>query len=184
MAADCFASLQVSAGGNTQQHRYDSDRRGRTILLQFEISTATLTTLDSGGNVTMAGLVMGEVTVYSGATAQVTESVGGVINRYSAAEFLLPYSGPQVGGCRILQETYAAGGKEPSAADAQLDAGVLKFSGPGVPSQTVGVIQGPTGPVYNSSLASSGSRRRRHVYPDRSGRHASGPLQRNGRLSE
>ena len=154
MAADCFASLQVSAGGNLSNTATIAIAAAGQSSCSSQISAATLATLDAGGNVTMAGLVMGQVTVYSGATSQVSESVGGVINRYSAAEFVLPYSGPQVGGCRILQETYPAGGKEPSAADAQLDAGTLRFSGPGLSAQTVGVIQGPSGPVYNSALAS------------------------------
>ena len=96
---------------------------------------------------------MGELTFYTGGAAQVSETVGGVINQYTAAAFLLPYSGPKVGGCEILQETYPAGAQEPSGPDAQLDAGTLTFSGPGISSQTVGIIQGPTGPIYNSSLA-------------------------------
>ena len=153
MAADCFATLQVSAGGQLSNIVTIAIGAAGQTSCSSTISPATLTTLDSGGNVTMAGLVMGEVTFYSGGTSQVSASVGGVINKYTAAEFLLPYSGPKVGGCTILQETYPANGKEPSAADSQLDAGVLKFSGPGVSSQTVGIIQGPTGPIYNSSLS-------------------------------
>jgi uncharacterized protein (TIGR03437 family) len=154
MAADCFASLQVSAGGQLSNIVTISIGAAGQTSCSSTISPATLTTLDSGGNVTMAGLVLGELTYYTGGTSQVSETVGGVINQYTAAAFLLPYSGPQVGGCRVLQETYPVGGSEPSGPSAQLAAGVLTFSGPGVPSQTVGIIQGPTGPVYNSSLAS------------------------------
>jgi hypothetical protein len=75
-----------------------------------------------------------------------------VFNQYTAAEFLLPYSGPKIGSCTVLQETYPAGGKEPSAPNAQLDAGTLKISGPGL-SQNVAVFAGATGPAYSSSLA-------------------------------
>jgi len=100
----------------------------------------------------MAGLTLSEITYYTSAGPQVSAYVGGVFNKYTAAEFLLPYSGPKVSGCSIVQETYPTGGKEPSAADAQLDAGILKFSGPEIPAETVGVIQGPTGPVYNTAV--------------------------------
>jgi len=153
MAADCFASLQVSAGGQLSNIVTISIAAAGQTSCSSTISPATLTTLDSGGNVTMAGLVLGELTYYTGGTSQVSETVGGVINQYTAAAFLLPYSGPQVGGCRVLQETYPVGGSEPSGPSAQLAAGVLTFSGPGVPSQTVGIVQGPTGPNYYSALA-------------------------------
>jgi uncharacterized protein (TIGR03437 family) len=153
MAADCFATLQVSAGGQLSNIVTIAIGAAGQTSCSSTISQATLAALDSGGNVTMAGLVIGELTYYTGGTAQVSESVGGVINQYTAAAFLLPYSGPKVGGCAILQETYPVGGREPSGPSAQLDAGTLTISGPGVSSQTVGIIQGPTGPVYNSSLA-------------------------------
>jgi hypothetical protein len=73
-------------------------------------------------------------------------------NRYTAAEWLLPYSGPKFGLCAVIDETYPAGGKEPAAADAQLDAGTLTISGPGLSSRAVGVNQTPTGPAYSSTL--------------------------------
>ena len=103
----------------------------------------------------MAGLTLSQLVNYTSTGSQTSQYVGGVFNKYTAYEFLLPYSGPVMGGCRVMQETTPTGGKEPSAADAQLDAGVLKFSGPGITSQTVGVIQGPVGPIYNSALAAS-----------------------------
>ena len=154
MAADCFATLQVSAGGQLSNIVTIAIAAAGQTSCSSTISPATLSTLDSGGNVTMAGLVIGELTYYTGGTAQVSETVGGVINQYTAAAFLLPYSGPKVGGCEILQETYPASGHEPSAPSSQLDAGTLTISGPGVSSQTVGIIQGPTGPDYYSALAS------------------------------
>jgi uncharacterized protein (TIGR03437 family) len=154
MAADCFATLQVSAGGQLSNIVTIAIGAAGQTSCSSTISQATLSALDSGGNVTMAGLVIGELTYYTGGTAQVSETVGGVINEYTAAAFLLPYSGPKVGGCEILQETYPAGAQEPSGPYAQLDAGTLTISGPGVSSQAVGVTAGPTGPDYYSALAS------------------------------
>ena len=152
IAADCFASLQVSAGGQLSNLVTISIAAAGQTSCSSLISPATLATLDSGGNIVMAGLAIGESTYTSGSTTIVGEGVGGVFNQYTAAEFLLPYSGPKIGSCTVLQETYPAGGKEPSAPNAQLDAGTLKISGPGL-SQNVAVFAGVTGPAYSSSLA-------------------------------
>jgi hypothetical protein len=73
-----------------------------------------------------------------------------VINQYTVAEFLIPYSGPTVDKCTILHEVYPVGGKEPSFPDAQLDAGNMSLSGPGA-SLAIPKLQGL---LYNASLAS------------------------------
>ena len=151
MAADCFASLQVTAGGQTSNLVTIAIAAAGQTSCTSSISPATLSKLDSGGTITMAGLVIGRTTFTTGGQTQSSEYVGGVINQYTAAEFLIPYSGPKVGGCTILQETYPAGSKEPSAPDAQLDAGTLIVSGPGL-SQKIGVISAATGPTYNSTF--------------------------------
>lgn len=153
MAADCFASVQVTAGGQAGNFATLAIGSPGATSCSGEISTATLSSLDSGGNVTMAGMTIAEVVYYSGGTTQISELVGGVFNQYTAAEFLIPYSGPQIDGCRITQETYAANAKEPSAPNALLDAGVITVSGPGIPSQPISVSQGASGPAYSTSLA-------------------------------
>ncbi|MGA1996317.1 MAG: hypothetical protein ABSH45_11125 [Bryobacteraceae bacterium] len=152
IAADCFASVQVSAGGQLGNLVTISIAAAGQTSCTSQISAATLSKLDSGGTITMAGLTMGHSTYTSGSTTIISEVVGGVINSYTAAEFLLPYSGPKFGACTVLAETYPAGGKEPSAPDAQLDAGTLHISGPGL-SQNVGATTYATGPNYYSSLA-------------------------------
>jgi hypothetical protein len=96
--------------------------------------------LDSGGNIVFAGLSIGRIIGYE-------DLVGGVFNRYTAAEWLLPYLGPRFDLCTVLDDTYPAGGKDPSAADAQLDAGTLTISGPGLSSRAVGVS-----PYYSITL--------------------------------
>jgi uncharacterized protein (TIGR03437 family) len=152
IAADCFASLQVTAGGQSSNPATLAIGAPGQDSCSSQISTTTLSTLDSGGNVTFAGLLLGEIIYYASTGTQVSEYVGGVFNQYTAYEFLLPYSGPKVDGCTILQETYPAQGKEPSAANAQLNAGVLTINGPGVASEAVGIVKGPTGPTYNTSF--------------------------------
>jgi uncharacterized protein (TIGR03437 family) len=147
--ADCFAYLQVSAGGQLSNGVTIAIAAPGESSCSSTISPATLATLDSGtGTVTMAGLNIGQLEPGAGSLA----TVGGVINQYTVAEFLIPYSGPKVGACNILQETYPANGKEPSAPDATLDAGVLTISGTGLPAQPVTKIANPLGPVYNSQV--------------------------------
>lgn len=155
IAADCFASVQVTAGGQVGNTATLAIAPQGQTSCSSQISQATLTSLGSGGNITFAGLTLAEIVNYTASGSQTTAYVGGVFNRYTAYEFLLPYSGLKIGGCTVLQESYASGSKEPSAADTQLDAGVLKFSGPGVSAQSVGIVQGKSGPVYNSPLQPS-----------------------------
>ena len=147
IAADCFASLQVTAGGNGSNYVTIAIAAPGQTSCTSSIPPATLSKLDSGtGNVTMAGLVIGSI------VGPTTEAyVGGVINQYTVGEFLLPFTGPKIGMCRVLQETYAAGAKEPSAADLQLDGGVLTLSSGGS-RQTVTELSFPTGPTYNSNV--------------------------------
>lgn len=151
LAADCFASAQVSAGGQLSNLVTISIAAAGQTSCTSQVSAATLAKLDSVGSIVMAGLVIGRSTYTTGSTTTVGEAVGGVFNRYTAAEFLLPYSGPKIGACTVLDERYPANGKEPSAPDALLDAGTLKISGPGL-SANVGVFAGPSGPAYNSAL--------------------------------
>jgi uncharacterized protein (TIGR03437 family) len=151
IAPDCFAPVQVSAGGQLSNSVTISIAAAGQTSCSSQIGAATLTKLDSGGNIVLAGLTMGRLTFTQSGVTKTEELAGGVFNRYAAAEFLIPYSGPKFGPCSVLDETYPASGKEPSAPDAQLDAGTLKISGPGL-SSTIAVIAGPTGPDYSSSL--------------------------------
>jgi trimeric autotransporter adhesin len=149
IAADCFATLQVTAGGNLSNLVTIAIAPPGQSSCSSQISTSTLSTLSSGGNIVMAGLTMNHLSFTGG----VQENVGGVFNRYTAAEFLIPYSGPKFGLCTVLDETYPAGGKEPSYPDALLDAGTLTISGPGLtPARTVGVTTTAVGTNYESSL--------------------------------
>ena len=151
IAADCVASVQVSAGGQLSNNATIAIAAAGQSSCSSSISADTLSKLDSGGNIVFAGMTIGRSNYTISGSAGKVEIVGGVFNRYTAAEFLLPYSGPKIGGCFVLAETYPANGKDPSAPDAQLDAGTLKISGPGL-SSTIGVFSAPTGPTYSSTL--------------------------------
>jgi uncharacterized protein (TIGR03437 family) len=146
-AADCFAYVQVTAGGQLSNGVTIAIAGTGASSCSSALPAATLSKLDSGtGTVTMAGLNIGQLIGSGG-------SVGGVINQYTVSEFLIDYSGPKFGPCNVLDETYPAGGKEPSAPDSTLDAGTLTIGGPGGLMQTVTKTAQPLGPVYNSSLS-------------------------------
>ena len=150
IAADCFANVTVTGGGVASNPVTIAIAATGQASCSTTIPAATLSKLDSGtGTVTMAGLNIGQVEPGAGSAA----TVGGVINQYTVAEFMIPFIGPKVGSCTILQETYPEGGKEPSAPDSQLDAGVLTITGAGLSTLTVGKIGGAAGPVYNSAVS-------------------------------
>lgn len=150
IAPDCFAAVQVSGGGQFSNPVTIAIAPAGQASCSAMISTSTLAKLDSAtGNITMAGLVLGE-NIVNGAASY---AIGGVINQYTATEFLIDYAGPKVDMCTVLHEVYPVGGKEPSAPDATLDAGAITLSGPGV-SQTLSKQAVPLGTFYSGTLTS------------------------------
>ncbi len=165
IAPNCFAALQVSAGGQLgNAATIPIAATGQTSCSAAGFTPSTLSSLDAGGNITFAGLTIGKLTFYTKGVPAETDLFGGPFSRFNAGEWLIPFSGPQVGPCLILNETYPAGGKEPSAADAYLDAGSgLALSGPGAPAGgSITPVVTPNGPVYitkpsGSSLTAGGT---------------------------
>lgn len=155
IALDCFASLQVSAGGElSNAASLAIAAAGQSECSAPGFNQAILAKLDSGGGITFAGFSFGLVTSGSGFPTTdpgVTALVGGQFARYSAAEWLLPFSGPKFGPCSILDLTYPASGRDPTYPDAFLDAGAsLPISGPGLAAgDALGTIGTATGPIYH-----------------------------------
>jgi uncharacterized protein (TIGR03437 family) len=151
MAPDCFASLTVTGGGQTSNPVTIAIAAPGQTSCSSGIPASTLSKLDSGiGNITMGGLILGQ-NVINGA---ISFAAAGVINQYTAAEFLIPYSGPKIDTCTVLHEVYPAGGKEPSAPDSTLDAGTtLTLTGPNT-SITLTKSAQPLGPFYSGSISS------------------------------
>jgi uncharacterized protein (TIGR03437 family) len=148
---NCFSSAQVSAGGTLSNTVIiPIAATGQTTCAAPGVSPSTLATLDAGGNINFAGLSIGRLTSYTGGVGTVIDLYGGPFSRFSAAEWLLEFSGATIGPCNVLDETYAVGAKEPTGADAYLDAGTsLGLSGPGIPAGgVVTPVVSPTGPVY------------------------------------
>jgi uncharacterized protein (TIGR03437 family) len=148
IAAACFASVTVTGGGQNSNPVTLAIAATGQNSCSTGIPASTLTKLDSGaGTITMAGLVIGQ-NVINGA---VSYEIGGVINQYTVAEFLIPYGGGKIGMCNVLNETYSTSSREPSAPDAQLDAGTVSLSGSGAgTSQTLTKM----GNFYSGTLSS------------------------------
>ena len=151
IAPDCFASLTVTGGGQTSNPVTIAIAAPGQTSCSSGIAASTLSKLDTGtGNITMGGLILGQ-NIINGA---VSIAAAGVINQYTASEFLIPYSGPKIGSCTVLHEVYPAGSKEPSAPDSTIDAGnTLTLTGPNGSIALTKSLQ-PLGPFYSGSLSS------------------------------
>lgn len=150
IAPNCFTTMQVSAGGQLSNTVIvPIAAPGQSVGGAPGVSQTTLSN-DAGGNINFAGLSIGKLTSYTNGVASPSDLYGGPFSRFSAAEWLLEFSGATVGPCNVLDETYAASAKEPTQPDAYLDAGAsLGLSGPGIPSGgLVTPVVSPTGPVY------------------------------------
>jgi uncharacterized protein (TIGR03437 family) len=149
---DCFAFAQISAGGVLSNAvLIPIAAAGQSVCPAPGFSQSILQKLDAGGDIVFAGFSFGPF-AYTGGT---TELMGGQFARYTAAEWLLNFSGPKFGTCIVLDETYPAGAKDPAGPDSFLDAGAsLPVSGPGLPANTVlGKLALSNGPIYNFTPA-------------------------------
>ena len=158
---DCFASVQVSAGGQLSNTvTIAIAPAGQDTCSSPGFSSSTISKLGSGNNITDAVLSVGIATNTIAGTKTVTEAVGALFEVYSASEFLTPFAGPAVGPCHMFQESFTPGGKIPNVQDSYLDAGTVTISGPGIPGgkQAVGILStrapGPTGKYYYSAFPS------------------------------
>ncbi|MGA2274574.1 MAG: hypothetical protein ABSH00_13545 [Bryobacteraceae bacterium] len=149
---DCFAFAQVSAGGVLSNAVIiPIAAAGESSCSAPGFSQSVLQTLDAGGDIVFAGFSFGPLAYTGGATVL----MGGQFARYTAAEWLLNFSGPKFGSCIVLDETYPAGANDPAGPDSFLDAGAsLPVSGPGLPANTVlGKIALANGPIYSFTPA-------------------------------
>jgi len=149
-SSDCFTPLQVSSNGQLSNMATLPVAAVGQNSCSTQVSQSTLSKLDNGGSIVMAGAFVGNSYFVSNGGTTTSSSLGAVFNQYTASEFLIPYSGPTFGPCRVLDETYPAGGKEPSYPDAILNAGSIQYSGPGI-SGTITGTSGGAGPVYGTS---------------------------------
>jgi uncharacterized protein (TIGR03437 family) len=151
---DCFASVQVSAGGELSNSVIiPIAGAGQASCVDPNTPSSILTKLDAGGNIVIGAFALGKIA--SSTTAVANETASGSILSFSAAEWLALTSGPLFGACRVYDRTYPVGGLDPSTPDAYLDAGsTLSLAGPNLAAGTVlTTVATPRGNAYAKTLA-------------------------------
>ncbi|HVO97925.1 MAG TPA: hypothetical protein VMT15_07650 [Bryobacteraceae bacterium] len=149
---DCFAAVQVSAGGELSNAvNIPIAASGQTSCVDPSSSATLLGKLDSGVNITLGAFAIAKITATDQGITQ--ETASGAVFSYTPAEWITLNSGPLFAACRVYDRTYPVGGKDPGAPDANLDAGSkLPLAGPGLPAGfALSAIATSTGPVYSNS---------------------------------
>ena len=150
IAPDCFASAQVTAGGELSNTVIlPIAAPGQSACSDPQLSPAALSKLDSGGNLIAGAFGVARLTDTPSGTVQDTAS--GFFARYTAAEWLIKIAGPKFGPCQVYDRTYVrTSGKDPGTPDSFLDAGPrLLLNGPNLPAGFgLGVLA--AGPIYGN----------------------------------
>ena len=153
IALDCYASVQVSAGGELSNTvTIPIADAGLPTCVDLTTPPAVLAKLDAGLNITFGAAAVAKVNAI---TANVTQEVAATsIFNYSPAEWIRLNSGPLFGACRLYDRTYPAGGVDPATPDSFLNAGPnVGLSGVNIPSTAVlSPIATILGPAYSTSL--------------------------------
>jgi uncharacterized protein (TIGR03437 family) len=155
IAPDCYASAQVSAGGELSNTVVlPIAAAGQSACSDPQLSAASLTKLDAGGSLVFGAIGIGRSTASTSVGTLVSEFVTGFFGRYTALEWAISRSGPKFGACQVYDRTYPRNGIDPGSPDALLDAGArLPVSGPGLAQGSAAAMTStPTGPVYTLSL--------------------------------
>ena len=148
---DCFASVVVSAGGELSNTVViPIAAAGQSACADRDLSAASLTRLDSGGDVIGGDFAAGLVTAQDSAQ---TATVGGSFNRWTVAQWAARNTlHPATGQCSVSDHPYFPNDPADDFA-ASLDAGVrLSFGGPGIPAgANLASTIAPAGPTYSYS---------------------------------
>jgi uncharacterized protein (TIGR03437 family) len=150
MAPDCFATAQVTAGGQTGNSvNIPIAPVGQAACTDPSTPASLFSKLDSGGNLIFAAFAIAKIAT----TSLTQETASGDVFSYSPAEWITLNSGPQFGSCRVYARTYPVGGRDPATPDAALDAGPkLSLSGPNIPAGSMGPVTSAIGTSYGGAL--------------------------------
>jgi uncharacterized protein (TIGR03437 family) len=154
ISTDCFAAVQVSAGGELSNAvSIPIAAAGESACSDPQSSPSVLTKLDTGGDIIVAAFAVAKIRATGAGVTQ--ETASGIVARFTPAEWILSRSGPKFDLCSVYDRTYPRGGRDPANPDGSLDAGVrLPVSGPNLPAGFgMGSIATATGPVYSNSAA-------------------------------
>ena len=150
IAPDCFATAQLSAGGNPSNAvNIPIAAAGAQACSDASTPAATLSKLDAGSNITVAAFAIAKI-----ASSVTQETASGSVFSFSPAEWITLNSGPLFDVCRVYDRTYPVGGKDPAVPDRDLDAGAtLSLAGPNLAAGSgLGATSTAMGPVYLDSL--------------------------------
>lgn len=166
IAPDCFATVQVTSGGEVSNPAtVPIAAGGQSACSDPQLSSAALAVLDAGGTITGGGFGISRVTLTNsyiaspGAAPTTTnatqESVGGGVARFTAAEYAAIFAGTQYGACKVTDRTASSTARNPASPDGYLDVGAtIPASGPGLPaSPALTVMSANPGPIYGLLLA-------------------------------
>ena len=152
---DCYASAQVSAGGELSNTVVlPIAAAGQSACSDPQLGAAALAKLDAGGTLVYGAIAVGRSTASTSIGPVISEFVTGSFARYTAAEWSAGKSGPKFGACQVYDRTYPRNGIDPGTPGALLDAGArLPVSGPGL-QQGAATVSSSTalGPVYTLML--------------------------------
>ena len=124
IAPDCFASVQVSAGGEVSNTvSIPIAGSGQGVCADPQLSGDALALLDKGGTVVGGGFGIAKlkstntIVVSGGTTSTITvsqESISGGFAVYTGAEYAAIYAGIKIGSCTVTDRTAAATAKNPA----------------------------------------------------------------------
>jgi uncharacterized protein (TIGR03437 family) len=166
MAPDCFATAQVSAGGELSNTvSIPIAAADQNTCSDPQLSGNALASLDAGGTIVGGGFgiskiasTFSSIATPGAATTTITtnqEAVGGGIARYTAAEYAAIYAGLKFGACTVSDRTAPSTAKPPASPEGYLDAGrTIPVSGPSLAAgAALAVASANPGPIYSLSLA-------------------------------
>jgi uncharacterized protein (TIGR03437 family) len=146
---DCFAQVQVSAGGNLSNAVVvPIATAGAAACSDPSTPAAALARLDAGNNLNYAAFAIAELS-----STVTQETASGAVFSFTPTEWITLNSGPLFGACRVYDRTFAVGGVDPGSPSASLDAGAtLPLSGPNLPAGfALGRLAASYGPIYSNS---------------------------------
>src|SRR5688572_2801206 len=148
IALDCFASVQVSAGGELGNLASIAIAApGATACSHPTYDNDVLAKLDAGGEVTFGAVALARIRQTPSNVTQETGS--GAFFRFKTPAFLMASSGRRFGYCVVTDRTFPVG-RDPAFPEGLLDAGAtLPLSGPNVtPGAGFGRFTSPLGASY------------------------------------
>jgi uncharacterized protein (TIGR03437 family) len=153
---DCFASVQVSAGGELSNLvTVPIAPSGQSYCSDARLTQSALAQLDAGGTVTLAGAAISKLAVTSGQTTISSEIATANIATYTAAEWAALNGSVKIGPCVLNDRTATAAAKNPAAPDGYLDMGSrLPLAGPSIAAgAALSIASSNPGPIYSLTLA-------------------------------